>query len=304
MFCKLCGEIALKNVVIVTNAREGGSQAFSEARERELFTKFFKPALDGGARVVQHRNTLESAHNIIRKITGGHPVALQIQRELVDKRKDIVDTTAGKVINRELNELMRRHHAELVEVLEEMERASKKGDEETKQELGEKKRRLQERVGEIAKEEKGMSAGYVAEKARVEARIKEAGQGVQKRERDTHSLLDESKWTSISESQPTPTPLTPVRIACVHKIPLLLRSHFNLCNRVIGATGSGKTTVSRIIPVNSQKLIQQPPVYQSRKWFESTNRDGLGVVHGRGPTREQIHSRWKTGGPDRHPGIR
>ena len=112
MFRKICGETTLRNVIVVTNMWEDGSRDVSEARERELRDNFFKPAIDKGAQMARHNNTPQSAHDIIRTIIRStkryHPVALRIQYELVDKPRDIADTTAGKAINRELNEQTRR----------------------------------------------------------------------------------------------------------------------------------------------------------------------------------------------------
>ena len=215
MFRKLCGETTLRNVVIVTNMWGGGSRDINEARERELRDKFFRPAIDKGAQIARHSNTVQSAHDIIRTIlqsTVRHPpVALRIQYELVDKSRDIVDTTAGKVINRELNEQTKRHQAELREVREEMQRALREKDEQTRRELEEEARRLQERMVEIARDERGMSAGYAAEKERVEARIKAVERGVQKREQDeanhTHDPPDETNVADrVGSGQQTKRP--------------------------------------------------------------------------------------------------
>ena len=184
MFRKLCGDTASKNVVLVTNMWGEVSRDIGEAREEELSSNFFKPALKLGARMVRHHNTIQSAHSIIRMIAANRPVVLRIQRELVDKRKDIVDTTAGKVINRELNEQIRRHQAELKEVQEEMEQAMKGKDEETRQELEEETKRLRERMEEIAKDSEGMTANYAVEKERTEARMQEVEQEVERRGQD------------------------------------------------------------------------------------------------------------------------
>ena len=172
MFRKLCGNTALKNVVLVTNMWGEVSADIGEAREKELSAKFFKQALYYGAQIARHNNSAQSSHDIIRKIAGNHPVALRIQWELVDDKRDILNTTAGEAVNRELNEQIRRHQAELEEIREEMEEALKEKDEEAKRELEEERRRLQERIKEIAKDSVGMASGYAAEKERVEARVK------------------------------------------------------------------------------------------------------------------------------------
>ena len=203
-FCKLCGDAALKNVVLVTNMWEGVPPDVGEAREYELFSKHFKPALHKGARMVQHRNTVQSAHDIIQMIVANTPVVLQIQRELIDERKDIVGTMAGEAINRELDEQGRRHQVELREVREEMMRALKEKDEQTRRELEEETRRLHERMEEIAKDSERVAADYAAEKERMEVRMAELEQKVRQGERDeaddTHRLQDETNvpvtdWT-------------------------------------------------------------------------------------------------------------
>ena len=200
MFRKICGECAFKNTIIITNMWKDGSQDINEARERELYTKFFKPALDLGARMIRHQNTVESTHNIIRRIMENNPAALRIQQELVVERKDIVKTMAGKLINREFNEQISQHRTELREVREEMERALWEKGEETRRELEEKARWLQERMAEITKDENGMSAGYLAEKARIKS-----GRGAQKTLRDeaNHpgSLRDETDVADRARSK-------------------------------------------------------------------------------------------------------
>ena len=183
MFRKLCGDTALKNVVLVTNMWGEVSRDIGDAREKELSSKFFKPALDFGAQMVRHDNTVQSAHDIIRRVAANRPVVLQIQRELVDERKDIVKTAAGEAINRELSEQIRRHQAELKAVQEGMMQALREKDEETREELEEERRRLQERMKELAKDSEGMGANYAAEKERMRARVKGMDQEA-KRERE------------------------------------------------------------------------------------------------------------------------
>ena len=173
MFRELCGDTTLKNVVLVTNMWGEVSPEIGEVRENELSSKFFKSALDKHAQMVRHHNTAQSSHDIVRKIMTNNPVALQIQRELVEEHMGIVDTAAGEAINRELNERIRRHQVELGKVQKEMTQALKKKDEETRQELEEERGKLQEKIEKIRKDSEGMAANYAAEKKRMEARMKE-----------------------------------------------------------------------------------------------------------------------------------
>jgi len=182
MFRELCGDTTLKNVVLVTNMWGEVSPDVGEAREDELSTNFFKPALDKGARMVRHDNTAHSAHDIVRMIMKNRPVVLQIQRELVDEHKDIVDTAAGEAVNRELNEQIKRHRVELRTIQEEMMQALKEKDEETRQELEEETRKLEEQMEKIKKDSEGMASNYAAEKERMESKMEEMEQEA-KRER-------------------------------------------------------------------------------------------------------------------------
>ena len=172
LFRKLCGGSALKNAVLVTNMRGVNTRGISEAREKELSGKNFKPALDKGAQMVQHHDTTKSAHDIIRRIVRNQPVALQIQRELVDERKDIIDTAAGESISRELREHIRQYQAELKEVRERMVQAQKVKDEVTRRELEEAKRGLEEKVKKIKKASEGVNANYAAEMGRADLKAR------------------------------------------------------------------------------------------------------------------------------------
>ena len=163
----------MKNVILVTNMWNVDPQNVSEARENELSSKFFKPALNKGSQMVRHYNTLDSAHNIVRKIVNNQPAVLQIQRELVDEGKDIGDTAAGQTVDQELRELIKRHQVELEEVREEMAQALRGKDEEMKRRLEEIKRDLLGKVEKAGKNLETMAANYKAEKESAEARMRE-----------------------------------------------------------------------------------------------------------------------------------
>ena len=182
MFRELCGDMALKNVAIVTNMWDKVSRDIGEARENELSDNFCKPVLDKGAQMFRHHNTAESAHDILRKIVVNPPVVLQIQRELADEHKDLISTAAGKAINRELNEQIEQYQVEMKRVEEEVMQALEEKDEETRGELEEETKRLRERVRRIKEDSERMTANYAVEKDRMEARVMAMEQKAKKRE--------------------------------------------------------------------------------------------------------------------------
>jgi len=189
MFRKLCGDSTLRNVVLVTNMWGQVPQGVAEEREEELTSNFFKPVLDKGAQLVRHHNTPRSAHDIIRRIMKNQPAVLQIQRELVDEGRDIVDTAAGEAINEELNQQIRRHQVELKTIKEEMEHAMKEKDEEMRRELEEETRKLQEHIDRTKADLETMSSRYDDEKQKMEdemRRIQEEARQEMERVRAEH----------------------------------------------------------------------------------------------------------------------
>jgi len=188
MFRELCGDETLVNVILVTNMWGDVAQDVGEAREQELITTFFKPVLDKGAQITRHHNTAHSAHEIIRSIMKNRPVPLQIQRELVDEHKKVIDTAAGEAVNEELNKQMRRHQAELKAVQEDMMQALKDKDEETRRDLEEETRKLQEEMNKMRKDSEGMVSSYQQEKERM----REAMQEMQEKARQEREQMEDT----------------------------------------------------------------------------------------------------------------
>ncbi|KIP06256.1 hypothetical protein PHLGIDRAFT_60285, partial [Phlebiopsis gigantea 11061_1 CR5-6] len=123
LFRKLCGDETLKNVVIATNMWSDVAVELGEKRERELSESelFFKPALEKGAHLARHDNTLDSARRIVRQIVGFPTTALQIQVETVDQQKTLAQTAAGEDLKEELERLAAKHKEELEGLRGEME---------------------------------------------------------------------------------------------------------------------------------------------------------------------------------------
>ena len=196
LFRKLCGESTLKNVVIVTNMWKEESRLTDEAREKELSSKFFTPALEKGAQMDRHHNTPQSAHDIIRKIVRNHPVALQIQRELVEERKNIIETAAGESLNQELEEQIKKHRAELSGLREEMTQALREKDEEMRRELEDTKKELEEKVLKIQRDAEKMIASYTVERDEMRAKMKEMERRAKQERERVEVEVDRSSVTS------------------------------------------------------------------------------------------------------------
>ncbi|KAF8595024.1 hypothetical protein BDV93DRAFT_409222, partial [Ceratobasidium sp. AG-I] len=116
-FYELCGETSLVNVVILTNMWHDPAQPIELTRENELMTSetFFQPALCKGARSARYvlGGGPNRAHDIIRMFMSNTPMALQVQREMVDERKQLQDTCAGQEVLGQLHILIERYRKDL-----------------------------------------------------------------------------------------------------------------------------------------------------------------------------------------------
>lgn len=196
MLRHLCGEKTLKNLAIVTNMWGEVPAAVGEAREAELASQdlFFKPALDKGATLLRHINTLDSAMNVLRYIIGNTPLPLQIQSEMVDSGMALSETAAGGELRAELAALINKHEQEIRTLKSEMDEgvyyipqripwansllhtALRLKDQELRDELGVEISKLQSEANRIQRDAQDMASRYESEKNRLEAQIRAAAE--------------------------------------------------------------------------------------------------------------------------------
>ncbi|GJE89849.1 P-loop containing nucleoside triphosphate hydrolase protein [Phanerochaete sordida] len=155
LFQKICGDDALKNVVIATTMWTKVDHALAEAREREMAESplFFKHALSKGARMVRHGNTAESALQVIREIIGFSPIPLQIQREMVDEQKALADTLAGQDLKADLERQAAEHKAELEDLNRNIRKHIAENQKQNEEKISELKADLEEIQDKLAKVE-------------------------------------------------------------------------------------------------------------------------------------------------------
>lgn len=183
MFRKLCGEETLKNVVIVSTMWDETALTRAEAREKELKTDpelDFKAALDKGASMKRHDNTKQSARAILQHFLGNQPRTLRIQKELVDKKWDIVETSAGMELNHHLARLAADHKKRLGDLEKEMKKALTEKDEETRQRLKRDRRVLETKLRKANEEREEMSKVHAQMQMRANERLKEIQEELEK----------------------------------------------------------------------------------------------------------------------------
>ncbi|KIM73739.1 hypothetical protein PILCRDRAFT_828793 [Piloderma croceum F 1598] len=170
MFLKLIGPKPYKNIVFVTNWWSKANPVKAAQRVAQLATndKYWKPALDGGANVVHHTDSIESAQSIIRLILNNHPISLNIQEELVDQKLDISETAAGQEVDKRLAEMAKKYEDNLRKVREDMDDALRRRDEEAKEALNEARKEFQAGLEQAKRDRESMSNDFARQKAQVE----------------------------------------------------------------------------------------------------------------------------------------
>ncbi|KAJ2921045.1 hypothetical protein H1R20_g16049, partial [Candolleomyces eurysporus] len=127
IFCKLCGDSFLRNVVIMTNMWSrlpSELEGLRQATDLASLDDLFEPAIAKGTVMMYHmQDTEESAHEILRQILKNDPMPLSIQTEIVDQNKNITETSVGMAVYK--NPVLLFRQKELTERLEVAEKARK-----------------------------------------------------------------------------------------------------------------------------------------------------------------------------------
>ncbi|KAF5604322.1 P-loop containing protein [Fusarium pseudocircinatum] len=148
MFRKLVGDDSLSNVILSTTHWSRVSPEEGTRREADLQDKFWKDFLDKGAAMMRHTGERDSALALIDALIEKAPVVLDIQHELVDEGKALIDTAAGSELNKELLELQHRYESDLREVRKEMDIAIRENDQRNKSELDEIRQKLDNQLAD------------------------------------------------------------------------------------------------------------------------------------------------------------
>lgn len=129
MFRQLCGDEPLQNVILTTTgwgvSEKAGEMDKAIANEDQLRTDrdFWQPMIKHGSRMARFEDTRESALEIIMSLVDKEPVVLQIQHELVDEDKHLIDTAAGATVNEEIKKLEEKYKKQLAEMQDDMKEA-------------------------------------------------------------------------------------------------------------------------------------------------------------------------------------
>lgn len=104
IFQNLCGDDAYKNVLLVTTHWHKGLEKQSQDRLKELKETghFFGDMISMGAQLDTFDNTAEDGMRLLNLLVGKQRIPVKLQQEIVEQGLSLVQTSAGKVINKEL----------------------------------------------------------------------------------------------------------------------------------------------------------------------------------------------------------
>jgi polyhydroxyalkanoate synthesis regulator phasin len=116
LYRNICGPQAFENTVIATtmwSELRDKNDGYIRVQQRTESPEFWAEMVDQGARVINHNNTSESAHKILRSLMKRHKVTLQMQRELSDNNGNLYKTTAARQLDEDLGEKLNQLHEQL-----------------------------------------------------------------------------------------------------------------------------------------------------------------------------------------------
>lgn len=140
MFKKLCGDDALRKVVLTTTMWDKVPQREAENREQELVEapEFWGFMVSKGSTVYRHNNTVASAVRIIEELVRGNTtVTLDLQNQMVNQKHNLRDTAAGRELESEMIRERQKWAIELKNAQEQMKEAIRLRDQESEQALQE-----------------------------------------------------------------------------------------------------------------------------------------------------------------------
>jgi hypothetical protein len=139
--------------------------------EQQLRTspKFFQKALDRGATMMRHDGTLEGAHELLRRLVRNKPKPLQIQREIVDEKKNIEGTAAGIELDKIHQDIIDRMNKEMRELTESLMEA----DLVEKEMLERERRDLQRAMEAVKRDNATMTSKFEEERERMRKELEE-----------------------------------------------------------------------------------------------------------------------------------
>jgi len=164
----ICGEDAVKCIALVTTMWEVNTAMRAQYINRELdllsIDKWWKRMRDQGTTHFRHEGTESSAKNIIDNVLMQHanhgPFTLQIQKEMLEEGRSLEETTAGREVYKDLNELRVQLQKQKEELEHEYKQAIQVQENQHMLQMSQQKNELEQKLQNAEKEQHDMHEKY------------------------------------------------------------------------------------------------------------------------------------------------
>jgi hypothetical protein len=179
MFRQLCGQDALKKVILVTTMWDKVPADEGARREAELINtpEFWGWMLGKGSSCHRHNNTEASVRSIVARLANHKaPITTDLQRQLVDEKKSLDQTSAGRELQGELLKEKEKWARERREIEEQMKAAMKQRDREAEQMMREERDRYTKMIKKVENDTGALRStmnNLLAERDKREAKMEQ-----------------------------------------------------------------------------------------------------------------------------------
>lgn len=198
---KLCGEPAYPHICLASTMwSKLVDEAAGVSREQGLVesANFWAPMKAKGSIISRHRDTVDSAMQIVDTLIGRGTTVLDIQRQMVDQMLDLNETTVGEYLEQELQEARRQHEKEIKELEEALLEATEDNDQQLVKILKEQQEARVKALSSARTEQRELRVSPKALDIEREKYFEEAEYALQKQ---IESLQDELARRSIGPSR-------------------------------------------------------------------------------------------------------
>ena len=180
IFKKVCGQLALKNVLLVTTRWNEVDETVGASREKQLREDFWAYMLSNGSTMKRFHGTKDSAMVIASELMSKQSIVLELQRELVDEGKTLQETAAGGFINEDISERKAQYEQELRD-LDELRKQLQESDRTMKRKIQQDWAHEQQMLGRVHEDQERLRRDIAAEvRQEIAQKTKKKRSGVQK----------------------------------------------------------------------------------------------------------------------------
>ena len=205
MFKELCGDNGLPSVVLATTFWSDDRKAIQLEREKQLATKpeYWSVMIAKGSKLFRQDRGQESAVSIVQYLLARRrPVVLTIQRQLIDEKKTLDQTSAGQVVQAESEEQRLAFEKELQNIKADMQQAITAKDKETEEELRIYREEVQSKMSKIERDSIKLQADSEALQKQLTAELEEDREAIfQEMEKNNAALREQERLLALSELQ-------------------------------------------------------------------------------------------------------